>query len=98
MPRRSVRYEPSYEHSLRELREKDVRRLDELCGGAIYQIEEDAESCEHMGDGPLWLARTQIGPGEDIYRVYFTINSDGQCSLWHVDCAPDEDWEVDGGG
>jgi hypothetical protein len=83
-----VRYEQPYWEAADAITD-DTRRLDELVLAAELKIAGDAESCPEFDNSPLRMARAQIGPGEPIARVLFTIQSDHLCSVWHVDLVAD---------
>lgn len=88
--RRSVRVEPSFEESARDV-EHDARRFDDLYRGIEWQISIAAESCPEVAGTPFRVARAYVETG--VLRVLFTINSEDVCSVWWVDIAEDPEEE-----
>ena len=88
---RGLVFQPSYEVD-RLLVEPDCKRFDEMTAGAQWRIEEHAESCPVVASKPagdVRVARTQVHDGSPIIDIFFTIDSDSQCSAWSVLAFPD---------
>lgn len=87
---RDTREEPSYVAAAAKL-EPDVERRDDLTKAILWQISVAAEQCPEVPGTPLRVARAQAVPGEEILRVFFTIESDALCSLRFIDQVDDDE-------
>lgn len=86
-PLRSLIEEPSYAAACEQL--GSVQRCDEMALAITWRISRAAESFPEIQGTHFRLARAREFQGKPVLRVYFTINSADECSLWWIDQVPD---------
>lgn len=68
--------------------ESDAPRLDEALRYVLFAIAERAEEFPQIPATPLRRARTNHFPGAPALLLFFSIDSEDQCTLWSLELLP----------